>query len=225
MTFKLLMAGGVVAMIAMMCFTGRYYQLPVWKRILLGLASTGAGLLGTKILSWIESGNFNGRSFFGVVFFAPIMLMLFAWIIRMKIPDMLDMCAPAECLILAFMKVNCIISDCCIGMVLYQTKYGKDIRFPSQIVECLTAVLLMVVLMFMLIKKIGRGKLYAWYMILYGIVRFALNLLRETKPFVWILPAGNFWSLISIIIGVIIIVAGNKISDKIHHMFEGSAVA
>ncbi len=196
-------------MFGMMCFTGKYYHIPVWKRFLTTLAATGAGLLGTKILAWIESGDFGGRSFFGAVFFAPLILMLFALIVRVKIPDLLDMCAPAECLILAFMKVNCVISDCCIGVVMYQTKYGKDIRFPSQIVEGCVALLLMAVLLFMLIRNKERGKLYAWYMILYGTLRFALNLLRETKPFVWILPAGNFWSLISILIGVIIITVVN----------------
>lgn len=59
-------------------------------------------------------------------------------------------------------------------------------------------------------KQKNRGRIYPWFMVLYGITRFGWNLLRETKPFVWVLPAGNFWSLIAIVIGVLWLLIDRK---------------
>lgn len=210
MPFKLLLGGGTLLMIAVMLWSGRYYNIHVWKRVLSAIILTLTGLLGTKILALIETGSFAGRSFFGAVLFTPFMMIPVALLLRVKIPDMLDLCAPSECMMLAFMKVHCYISGCCYGMIMYRNQYGKAFRFPSQIVECVTAILLMSVLLIMMSKGKGRGKLYAWYLLLYGILRFILNLFRETTPWIWILPAGNVWSLVSIFIGGIILLYSNK---------------
>ncbi len=167
---------------------------------------TGAGVAGAMVMFWIESGfdNFGGRSFYGALFFAPPIMIPVALLLRMKISEMLDLCAPSECVMLALLKVNCCIDGCCGGKVLYQnTAENVCIVFPSQIVECMTALLLMALLLYMMKRGNNKGTLYAQYMIIYGILRFVLNLMRETSPFVWILLAGNFWSLISVIIGFV----------------------
>lgn len=190
-------------MIAVLLFAGKKYELPIWKRFVFALILTGMGVLGTNIMSFIESGNFFGRSFFGAVLFTPVFMILLGMLLRIKPADTLDLCAPAECMMLIFMKINCYISDCCYGRVMYYSKYGKAMRFPSQIVEGANAVIIMAVLLIMLFMGKQKGKLYAWYLVLYGMSRFALNLLRETRPFIWILPAGNFWALISFVIGAV----------------------
>ena len=58
--------------------------------------------------------------------------------------------------------------------------------------------------------KKQKGCIYYWYMILYGISRFILNLFRETTPFIWILPAGNFWALISTILGIALLLISKR---------------
>ena len=75
-------------------------------------------------------------------------------------------------------------------------------QFPSQIVELIT--ILFIMLLLLRIERSGRAaqRLYGHYIIYYGVTRFALNWFRYgLTPFVWILPAGNFWSLVSIALG------------------------
>ena len=151
---------------------------------------------------WIESGGWSGTSFYGAVFFAPFMMAAVARLLKVKVATLLDLCAPSECIMLALMKVRCIIYNCCAGKVLCVIN-SEEIRFPSQIVEMMVAFILLYILVRCIKKSKYQDSIYAWYMVLYGVTRFVLNLLRDTKPFVWIFPAGNFWSLISVIIGVI----------------------
>ena len=75
--------------------------------------------------------------------------------------------------------------------------------FPSQLVELINAVVLMLVLMVMALSQKWRGKIYPWYLIIYGCTRFVLNWFRFTSPLLMGLPAGNLWSLVAIFIGVL----------------------
>lgn len=204
-------------MFLIMLFVCKKYELAWWKSIILSLALLGLGLLGTRIMSLIESRNFSNRSFFGAIFFTPLMMLPVGLILKVRPLDTLDLCAPSVCAMSVLMKINCYISDCCIGRVMYVTQHGKEVRFPSQISECVASFLILLVLMFLIAKRKQREHIYFLYMIIYGVVRFALNLLRDTKPFIWILPAGNFWAIVSIALAVIILFVmkrNNSIASK-----------
>ncbi len=205
MSFKVLLGAGTLLMFFIMLFVCKKYEIAWWKSIILSLALLGLGLLGTRIMSLIESGDFSNRSFFGAVFFTPLMMLPVGFISKVRPLDTLDLCAPSVCAMSVLMKVNCYISDCCIGRVMYVTQHGKEVRFPSQITECIASFIILLVLMYLITKKIHRGYVYFLYMLIYGVVRFALNFLRETKPFIWNLPAGNFWALVSVAMAVIIL--------------------
>lgn len=204
--FYIVLGGGTLAMMLVMLFAGRMTKTAIWKRLVSAVILTAAGVAGAKLMFWIESGfkDFGGRSFYGALFFAPCLMIPVALLLKMKISEMLDLCAPSECVMLALLKANCYIDGCCGGKVIYQNEFENVcIIFPSQIVECVTALLLMVLLLFMIRRGNNKGTVYAQYMIIYGVLRFILNLMRETSPFIWILPAGNFWSLISLAIGLV----------------------
>ena len=129
-----------------------------------------------------------------VKYMIPVLL------VKVSYSTLMDLCAPSESLMLAFMKTDCFISDCCIGK--YLPKLG--FQFPSQLVELVITLFIMIALMKIEKNKKNQGTIYAWYLILYGATRFVLNWFRYgVKPFVWILPAGNFWSVIAVIIGIL----------------------
>ena len=109
---------------------------------------------------------------------------------------------------LALLKVKCRIDGCCYGKT-FHTRTG-GVQFPSQIIELIVAIVLMFVLIILLQKSKREGMIYPYYLILYGVTRFILNLFRETTPWIGPLPAGNFWSLISVGIGIIAIVVLKK---------------
>lgn len=202
MSFEVFLTAGTVLMIAVMLFAGETYKIPVWKRIVLAVILTGAGVAGAKLMAFIESGSFSGRSFYGALFFAPVIMIPVAMLMKANVSETLDICAPAECVMLAFLKIDCTIEGCCRGMLLHTAEGGAEVRFPSQITECVNALILMLALLWILQRGKQKGAVYLWYMVLYGISRFILNSFRETEPFVWIIPAGHFWSLVSIGIGM-----------------------
>lgn len=202
MPFEIFLSVGTILMIVIMLFCGKYYQVAVWKRVLTAIIFTVAGVIGVKIMAYVEMGRWGGRSFFGAVLFTPIIMIFYAYILKEKPTDILDLCAPSEAIMLALMKVDCTIVGCCFGRIIGIDSHGIMIRFPSQITECITAVIICIILILMIYKGKQRGTIYCWYMILYGIVRFFLNWMRETSPFIWILPAGNFWALITLGLGL-----------------------
>ena len=202
--FVISLVVGTIAMAAVMLLPRRWRAgLPMWKTLLSAAVLTVLGVLGAKLMFLIESGFWAGTSFYGAVFFPPMIMVLLALLLRVPPLALLDLCAPAECVMLAILKMQCAVNGCCVGILLTITADGTYIRFPSQIIELLNALVLMVMLLRLIRKGTWQGRIYPIYMLLYGITRFILNLLRDTKPFLLGLPAGNFWSLVAIVIALI----------------------
>lgn len=185
--------------ISMWIASKAYDDIPLKRVIVLSVILTGIGVLGAKTMAFIETGDWSGRSFFGAVFLVPVVMFIVAKLGHMEYGHVIDICAPAGCAMQALLKVKCKIDGCCFGRFV---KIGNtQMRFPSQIVECIAAILLMLILYFIIYSRRWKGMVYAWYMVLYGIIRFILNLYRETKPWIGPLPQGNFWSIISLLCG------------------------
>ena len=203
-TLLIFLTIGTVLMGIPIAFVAKRYQLSVVKALIATVLLTVTGTLGTKILYFIENLKLDGLSFYGAVFLVPIVFALIARILRMPYGKLTDLCAVGECIMLALMKVSCFLSGCCRGMVLYVTEAGEEVRFPSALVEIVVALILFAILLTWALKKKRQGQLYAWYLLLYGCVRFVLNLFRDvwnnlTLP----LPYGNIWSLVAIVAGAI----------------------
>lgn len=205
MELALYLAGGTVLMIGVMLLCNVSYKLHKGKTVLCAVLLTVCGFLGTKLMYLIENGDFGGQSFFGAIFFTPLLMLLVAKLLKLPAASVLDLSAPAESVMLALMKVPCLLTGCCEGKVLTTNPYGAEVRFPSQIVECAVALLLALLLYWLSGKPTLRGKLYPLYMVLYGATRFVLDLLRETTPFLLGLSAGCFWALISVAVGLVIL--------------------
>lgn len=190
---------GTCAMLLPMLLLAKKYGIPVWKTILTGLILTVTGTISTKLWFFVENLTFSGRSFYGAVFLVPLAFLVIASLLRVPYGDAIDLCAPAECVMLVIMKYQCLTGGCCLGKVLYTNTAGVDVLFPSQIAEAICALMIAVVLMLLAQKPGNRGKLFPWYMIIYGASRFILNLFRaDDRVFLMGMTAGNFWSIISV---------------------------
>ncbi|MBQ6685998.1 MAG: prolipoprotein diacylglyceryl transferase, partial [Firmicutes bacterium] len=125
-------------------------------------------------------------------------------VLRIPHNQLMDCCGPAGCVMVAFMRTRCLATGCCSGRIYYMSGTQEAIQFPSQIVELCTGLILAVVILGMFYKGKGHGRLYAWFMILYGITRFILNYFRgDQSLFILGMTPGHFWSIISVLIGVI----------------------
>ncbi len=211
--FNIFLFVGALLMFLCMWFASQFYKkIPIWKVLISAALLTAIGLLGAHLMSVIESGNWSGRSFFGAVFLAPVLMRPVAMVLRIPYKTIMDLCAPAECIMLALLKVKCNIDGCCYGRMFNVA--GGSYRFPSQIVECVAAILLMTVLLLMIKSRKQEGKIYLWYLIIYGVSRFILNMFRETTPWIGPLAAGAFWSLAAIVIGIAVMLMVQKYDGR-----------
>ena len=193
------------------CFIrNKLYKMKCWIIILLMILLTIIGVLGTAIMFFVETGTWGGTSFFGSLFFIPIVYFAIAKIMSVPYGKMMDYCSAPICAMLVVMKVRCITTGCCSGKLIMLTVDG-EFYFPSQIVEAIVMLIILFALMFM--ERLGNyeNKIYSLLLILYGSTRFILNFFRaDLSPFVWKLPPGHFWSLIAIALGIISIIVINK---------------
>lgn len=191
---------GTALMLVLSILRRKQYNLPLWKSIVIPFILTIFGVTGTMILYFIETGRFGGISFYGSVLLIPILLIPAALLMKIPYGAITDYAVPQICLMLAVMKIHCFVSGCCGGICLNSV---KEIYFPSQITELIVSLLIAALIMYMDSQKWFKGKLYGVYFLVYGVLRFALNFLRiGITPFVWFIPAGHFWSLISIGLGI-----------------------
>ena len=205
----------VVAIVYMAAGMRAYTGIPVWKAVLSGILSSLAGALGIFVMGAIENGQWGPTSFYGVVLISLLLYFLTAKILRIPAGELLDLCAIGICFLLFAQKIGCWKFGCCKGRIIgVDAVTGDNIRFPSQLVESGAALIIGIILLIMLKKGKYRGTIYFRFMIIYGSVRFFLNLLRDTSPFIWILPAGNFWSIISVALGLILLYISKRQKPK-----------
>lgn len=200
---------GTLAMLVPIIILGAWYKITLQKRVVLAVLLTIAGTIGTYILFFIENGWIGGTSFFGAIFFVPVLFLPVAKLIKVPHGVLMDICAPAECIMLVIMKLQCFVNGCCAGRIVHFE--NNEFVFPSQIAELVNALLLFFVLMFIAYQRKQYGRIYQWYMIIYGFSRFILNILREE----WIvtemiLPFGNIWSIVSILCGTVWLIIFDK---------------
>lgn len=194
---------GTVVMLIPIIMQSRWKEIPLWKSVIVTLLLTVTGTVGIYVWFYVENLEWGGRSFFGAVFLVPLVCIFAAKILRINYGVLTDISAPAGCAMLALMKLKCYMDGCCRGIRLYRDEMGVAHFFPSQLVELVNALVLCGILLKLSHSKKQVGRVYGWFFILYGSTRFFLNFFRSgTTPFVWVLPAGNVWGLVSILLGV-----------------------
>ena len=200
-------------MLLPMLLMSKWYTVGKVKTILAAVCLTICGVLGTYLWFWLETGGrWSGRSFYGAVFLVPVMFLAVAPMLRIQYARLMDMCAPAECIMLVLMKILCLLEGCCGGMLLYTAADGTPVLFPSQMVELANAAILCGVLLWLSRKEKQRGLIYPWYLFLYGATRFILNFFRAENSLK--LTSGGIWSLLAIAIGGCILLASNKKKEQ-----------
>ena len=199
--------GGTIARIPPFYIQGKRRGIAVWKQLIITAILTVCELAGTMILFRIENGTFGGMSYFGGILLIPLFCIPLAFIFRISYSDLMDMVATGTGGMLAVMRIQCLYYGCCVGAVLFTAGSGYAVRFPSRGAEILTVLLITIGLLKIGNKSRYRGILYPIYLICYGTIRFMINWFRDgAEPFVWILPAGNFWSVIAVLLGLVWIV-------------------
>lgn len=198
------------ALLAFLCASvaRKKRNLNIFHTLVLTVSVLIAGYFGSVLMYIIETGIESnifgiGLSSFGGILFAPLLLLPVSLLLKKPYSTVMDFAAPMGAALLGVMKLHCLYAGCCYGRILYTNGAGKIVRFPSQLVESLFLFALLFCILILMHSGKCTGKLFPLTLLLYALTRFPLNLLRETTPFIWILPAGNVWSLVSAAIAVI----------------------
>lgn len=198
------LAVGVIAMWIPVALQSYWKKVPLWKSVCITAFLLIAGVAGIYLMYFVENFRWGGRSYYGAVFFVPLPSILMAKLLRLSYGKLTDISAPAGCTMLAVMRIKCYMDDCCGGIMLYRDAEDVPVYFPNQLVEMAVGLVLAVLLLALSRKRTNQGAIYGWYLLLYGAIRLILTFFRwDQSAWLWSLPAGAVWSIVSIIIGAI----------------------
>ena len=202
---------GTAAALLLSLIRRKKYKIGLLKSILLTFLFMSMAIIGALGMGVLEGSGFGTISLYGSIFFIPISITVYCRIAKESTAKMLDYFVPQICAGLAPVKLMCLTGGCCYGMKLFEKADGTIVRFPSQIAELCTSLVIMLILLYFEKKNLFTGKHYPIFFIIYGATRFILNSLRGgTTPFVWFLPAGHFWSIVAIVIGLMWLILAQK---------------
>ena len=206
---------GVVAVLVVGYFTGKKYGFSFAKSVLyivLAVAIGYALLWGTSLI--VGRGKMAGLNYVRIVTFLPIAIWLVTLIFKDKFGKVADFIAPLLAIFHGVTHIGCIFPGCCHGYPMSWGLYSNEVGavcFPSQPLEACSSLLIAVVLLFMVKKNVQQGKLYAWYLILFGGTRFVWEFLRDNEK-IWLgISELAIHALIALIVGLAVLIALNII--------------
>ena len=138
----------------------------------------------------------------------PLLSFLFAKVFKMKSSSYRDYIIPAALALLGCVRIGCFFKGCCAGITLWSGM--RPLIIPAQLIESGLDFFFMAVLLVLESKKILEGRHYTVFFLVYGVYRFALEIIRNTSPVFAGLSNGQILSLLCIIIGLISLILGGK---------------
>lgn len=154
----------------------------------------------------------NGLNFVRIVTFLPVSILILTRLLKDSFGKIADFLAPLVAVFHGVTHLGCIFPGCCHG---YPSEWGLfsnnagTVCFPTQPIEAISSLIVAAILLIMLAKHIQSGRLYAWYLVLFGSSRFLWEFLRDNEK-VW----GNiselaFHALVACAVGLIALVVTN----------------
>lgn len=146
----------------------------------------------------------SGANYFGLVFFAPLLVVVFCAVLKIDALDQLDLITPAYPLGLTISKVACYFAGCCRGVEWEKGFYNpvsQRMEFPAQLLEAGVAFLIFIVLLIFK-NKFSKGTVFPAYLIIYSATRFFTEFTR-CEPNVFMgLKIYQILCLVGIVVGV-----------------------
>lgn len=170
---------------------------------MLGVTYTLFGVLSVKLFAFLETGfssaSFGNMSLFGGVFFMPVCFYVTAKIVKVSERELVDVVTPSMLFMLLLMRINCLLSGCCKGVIISGTGH----RFPSREAEILLYIVLIVCFCYQVLRKQSNGTVYPVFMLSYGVFRFVMEFFRATEPQT-LFHMAHLWALLSAVFGAAI---------------------
>lgn len=163
------------------------------------------GIAGAKLLYFFESGmrSFSGMSFFGSVYLVLLLMPVVGFFFRLRPKQSLDACAPCVASIIGFMRFGCLCAGCCGGI---SASIGNfHFVWPTQLLEGIGDMMILLLLLRLEQQDQLKGQRYSVFLIVYGFMRFFVEFARDTAKSWLGLSHGQWFSILGILLGAVII--------------------
>lgn len=212
-TFWLL---GVLAVVVGGYLLGKQFGFNFAKSVLYVVGTVIMGYLLLWATSWIFSGGkMGGLNFVRIATFLPVPILILTTIFKDPFYKVADFLAPLVAIYHGVTHIGCIFAGCCHG---YPSQWGlysnnaQTICFPIQPIEALSSILVGLILLIMMKRNVQRGKLYAWYLVLYGATRFVWEFFRDNEKIWNGISELAFHALAALLIGTVALIIAQRIS-------------
>ncbi|MBR5517627.1 MAG: prolipoprotein diacylglyceryl transferase [Clostridia bacterium] len=205
-----MLAIGAVVAVLLGVLRARSYEINKIKAVVIAFFVVILGCLGAKLLYILESPNSSfswrgGMSLYGSIYLIPFGFIFIALLLRIRYSKCMDFVAVYGPLFFAIMRIGCYISNCCGGIVM--NVFGKTFVPPVQLIECVLDIFILIFLLWREknTKRSVNGKQYPIFMISYAGIRFFIEFIRSTPKIYWGFSEGQWLSLLTFSIGLIIL--------------------
>ena len=181
---------GFVGVFLFFLWRGKYFGVSPAKSVLLVLIVYPAVVLWMFVQYWIETGTFGGNNIVRCFVYMPLFAIPAAKLLKMTWMQACDLLAPATCVVHGISHWGCIFAGCCAGYPvswgLYNVSTGLTC-FPSQPLEALTAIIIVVILLWR--EKSNNHQVDGLSMpimlMLFGFTRFIWEFFRDNEK-IWL---------------------------------------
>ena len=224
-----LLAFGIVTVMLRSEFKKSHYSL----KLFIGFFLTGLffSILGSKIYYILENWeaftvdpyrtffNISGSAWFGGFILGGSAILIFLRIKKLPILEFLDMLAPIIPLGQVFGRLGCYLAGCCYGTpsnlpwatIFPNTIYPPHVRVhPTQLYEMIISLMIFILLQRLKNKNLKGGVLIGLFLVLAGTGRFFIEFYRINPRIFAQLSAPQFFSLLTILIGLFFILKANE---------------
>ena len=174
-----------------------------WAILIISVLHTVYGVLTVMLFAFAESGfnpdSLGNMSIFGGVFLMPIAYFLGAKLFKRKPGEVFDIFTICMMFTLMCARINCIISGCCKGCLIFGSETA---RWPTRELEVVFYIVLLIIFGRRVKRNESHGELYPAYMFLYGIFRFITEFFRYSEHSAGIFHLSHLWALIAFGLGV-----------------------
>ena len=164
---------------------------------------------------------FGGSVFYGGLIGGLITAYIYMKNKKMNINIISDLCTPIIPLFHYYGRIGCFLVGCCYGI---ESKFGFTYknslnelanhvsRFPIQLVESFSNLILFIILYIFYKKEKFKGKLIYIYLISYSILRFIFEFFRgdSYRGFIFGLSTSQFISVLLLIFSIILLIVKRK---------------
>lgn len=197
---------------------GKRFGFDFSKSVLYVVGTVVMGYLLLWATSWVfGGGKMNGLNFVRIVTFLPVPVFLLTRIFGDSFGDVADFLAPLIAVFHGVTHLGCIFTGCCHGYPsswgLYSNEVGA-VCFPLQPIEAVSSLLVAVVLLVMMKCDFQRGRLYGWYLVLFGATRFVWEFFRDNEKILFGISELAFHALAALVVGMIGLVIAEKLKRR-----------